>query len=152
MVGQWFEDDQFAPHFKSIIPVSCQYRTVSQPCGYSLFKSVADAGWQQPEGTGSLSCFSVFVLTDPSERDSAMMQWLTAGKSTANRCFIFSGVMDTWITAVLFSRLTGLLCSHRVIPLWLGFLGSHSDIQTVMVNVCALYNHKVWSPVLLKHT
>lgn len=33
--------------------------------------------------------------------------------------FIFSDVMDTWIRMALFSRSTGLLCSHRVIPLWL---------------------------------
>lgn len=32
--------------------------------------------------------------------------------------------LATWITTVLFSGLTGLLCSHRVIPHWLRLLGS----------------------------
>lgn len=53
--------------------------------------TAARNGWRQSVGF-LLECS---VLTDLSERESAMMQWLTAGNSRANVCFIFSGVMDT---------------------------------------------------------
>lgn len=52
-----------------------------------------------------------------------------------------SGVMDMWITAVLSSRLTGLLCSHRVIPCWLRLLRSPvTSTLSLCVCVCPLYD------------
>lgn len=54
--------------------------------------------------------------------------------------FIFSDVMDTWIRTALFSRSTGLLCSHRVIPLWLwGIFCVNMNATTSSCDVPAIH-------------
>ena len=100
---------------------------MSQPGLYWLYSTVqqmqTDSSQKLMEGKVSVSCFSapcslvIQIGTPPWCNGWPLETWQQA------RAFLFSGVMDTWITEVLFSRLTGLLCSHRVIPRWLGLRG-----------------------------
>lgn len=132
--------EQFVPLVSNVNPVCCQVLT-SQLGSYSLYSKVqqmqADSSHKRMAEKDS---FHVWVFCTHWSFKTSLCHDAMADcwKLYSKDVLYIQRRLATWITTVLFSRLTGLLCSHRVIPHWLRLLRSTvTSKPSVGAYVCA---------------